>query len=65
MGTTTPLIDQIREGERRREADLRYLHPDEPVEFTPRWLRRLTARDFTDSIYSNGTWQPRGGSRGA
>ena len=52
---TTPLLDRIKEAEQRqRRADVRYLRPSEPVEFKPRWLTRLTDKDQTASIYSDG-----------
>jgi hypothetical protein len=59
MGT---LNDRIREAEQQRVDDLRRLDP--PVAFRSRWLKRLRAKDMTDSVLYNGAHTP-AGDRGA
>lgn len=55
-GAVVTLRDRIKEAERQRESDLRYLHPSKPIPFKPRWLERAT-KDMTDSVLYNGAWQ--------
>ena len=57
--TATPLLDRIKEAERRQ--NVRPLRPSEPVPFVPAWRRRLEAKDTTDLVL--GSWiRPRDGS---
>lgn len=49
MGT---LSERIKAAEQRQ--NIRPLRPAEPVEFRPRWLERLQAKDTTDLVL--GAW---------
>lgn len=48
----TPLLDRIKAAEQRQNP--RPLRPAEPVPFVPKWRERLTAKDQTATIYSDG-----------
>jgi hypothetical protein len=51
-------MTRLKAAEERR--NIRNLRPSKPVPFKPRWLKRLTDKDMTDSIYSDGAYVPRG-----